>query len=148
LQGNAIATGAVIIAGGASGEIWWYHPTFHCSWLCFNWSTTWSWDVLVSASIDNVRFDVDARIDVGTSGAIVQVTGQFNKLRLDYPIFDQIPIENYINPYLTTKTLAAFDASQFVACMPVLNSKFRVDTVTLSPAPAQLAISVTVKQVG
>lgn len=142
-----IAVTGLRVLASATGELWWYHPTFHCSWLCFNWSVTWGWDRITHITLNNVRIGADAHADTSTSGAIVTVRGSFDRLRLMYPILDRIPLEGIANQQLGDKLVRVFDASQFIASVPVLNSRFRIDKVDLPAAANEIAIDLSIKQI-
>ena len=130
----------------ATGELWWYHPTFHCSWLCFNWSVTWGWDRLAHLTIKDIKINADAHADTSTAGAVVNVKGVIDRLRLGYPILDKIPLEGVANQQLGDKLVRAFDASQFIASIPVMNSRFHIDKVELPASTNEIAINLSVKQ--
>lgn len=131
----------------ATGELWWYHPTFHCSFLCFNWSETWSWDKLASVTVRNVQIAADAHVALSTKQALVVAQGVFDKLRLNYPILDQIPLEGVANNLLGPKLVAVYDAGKYVAAVPILGSKFAVNAVEIPPAKGSLIIDIQIKQV-
>ena len=73
--------------------------------------------------------------------------GVFDKLRLDYPILDQIPLEGLANLALRNKTLFAYDAAQLIATVPVLKSRFTVDSISLPASSNSLPVSVVIRQV-
>jgi hypothetical protein len=147
LNSPRVSVNALHIRASATGELWCYHPTFHCSSLCFNWSTTWGWDRIASLTVRDVRIDADAHVDLSTRQATVVAQGVFDKLRLDFPILDQIPLETPANKLLADDLVVVYDASKYVEVVPVLGSKFSVDAVQIPPAVGELIVEIEIKQI-
>lgn len=147
LKGPTVTLSNLKIVGDACAEVWWYHPSFHCSWLCFNWSVTWSWGPLIRVCVEGVKFDVAAHATAATDGPLVTVTATADRLRLDYDILRELPLENIANHYLADKRVLVYDASKLVAAVPVLGSRFQVSSVDLPAITGGLQVNVSVKQV-
>ena len=147
LQGPTVNLPSISIAGDAAAEVWWYHPTFHCSWLCFNWSVTWSWDRLVRVGVSGVDFDAAGHAEATTDGPLVAVRATADKLRLDYDVIRALPLEGIANHYLGDKPVFVYDASKLVAAVPVLASKFTVASIDLPAITGGLQVDVTIKQI-
>jgi len=81
------------------------------------------------------------------TGSRIYIRGVFDKLRLDYPILDKIPLEGLANRALHDKLVCAFDAAQFVATVPVLQTKFTVGSLSLPPNPNGIGVGIIVRQV-
>lgn len=145
LRGSRIDVSAEIF-GGATGELWWYHPSFHCSRLCARWRTTWSWDRIGSLTVRGVRFEAEAHALATVNEAKVTVNGVFDRLRLDYRILDKIRLEGIANRKLKERTLIAVDAAELVATMPVLRSRFRPHSIELPDSDRRLVANITLAQ--
>ena len=146
LNGSNISISNSKITTNATGELWWYHPTLHCSRWCTRWSVTWGWDRVASISV-SVRVDLDGYVEIRINGKIVCANLHINKLRLDYPILREIPLEGIANRILANKQIPVFDASSFVACIPVLNSRFAIDSISIPISNGLIEIDIAIKQV-
>ena len=101
------------------------------------------------AAAITVSLDVaaEAHADVSARGPLVAVQAAFDRLRLDYPILDKIPLERIANAALANQLAYVFDASQLVASVPVLGSKFKVDSVSLPSSSNSISVGVNIKQI-
>jgi hypothetical protein len=142
-----IAMSNVNVLVSATGELWWYHPSFHCSHWCFNWSVTWGWDRIASLTINGVKLAIAAHANVSAQGTLIIASGVIDRLRLDYPILRDIPLEGFANSALSGKLVYVFDAGQYLATVPVLNSHFAVADITLPASASQIEVDITIKQV-
>lgn len=131
----------------ATGELWWYHPSLHCSHWCFEWSVTWGWDRIASLTVSGLKLAIAAHADVFAQNALIVAKGVVDKLRLDYPILRDIPLEGLANSALGNKLVVTFDAGKYLATVPVLNSKFAVASLQLPPSTSQIEVDITIKQV-
>jgi hypothetical protein len=142
-----IGLGGIDVSVSATGELWWYHPTFHCSSLCFNWSVTWGWDRIVPITVNNIKIACSAHANVSAAGTLITVQGFIDKLRLDYPILRDIPLEGFANDFLGNKLIVVFDAGKFLATVPVLNSNFAISSVQLPPSQGRIEADIAIKQI-
>ncbi|HEY1870149.1 MAG TPA: hypothetical protein VGG71_03780 [Chitinophagaceae bacterium] len=134
------------ITTNATAELWWYHPTFHCSAFCTHWSVTWSWDRVASVSA-SLRVDLDGYVTVVVNGKILYASLHINKLRLDYPLLRDIPLEGIANRVLATKQIPIFDAGNFIASIPIINSRFSIDAIDIPSISGGLEIDIAIKQI-
>ena len=114
----------------------WGWPPWECKWF-----------MVLEVSLRDVRFDVAA--DVGLqveSKTSVVATGRVNRLRLDYPILKNIPLERIAQPYLDKEKLVVYDAKALVLTVPILGSKFAVDEAKLPNASGQIDVQIFLKQ--
>jgi hypothetical protein len=130
----------------ATGELWWYHPALHCSHWCFEWSVTWGWDRIAALSV-GVKLKIDAHADISAQNTLVVAKGVIDKLRLDYPILRDIPLEGFANNALGDKLVVAFDAGKYLATVPVLNSRFAISDIGLPQSSKEIEVDITIKQV-
>jgi hypothetical protein len=145
LNGPKISVSNAKITVKATGELWSHLPSFHCSRWCTNWTITWRWVKLASVSV-SVTIDLDAYIELISNGKIVSARGHVNKLRLAYPILKEIPLENIANNYLQGKLVPVFDAGSFIASVPVINSRFAIDSISIPNATGFTEIDISIKQ--
>lgn len=75
------------------------------------------------------------------------VRGEFDSLRLDYPILDKIPLEGIANRALADRLVYVYDAAQLVETVPVLQSHFTVGSISLPPTASGISVGVTLRQV-
>jgi hypothetical protein len=130
----------------ATGELWIKYPWFNCYQWCFSWEKVIKCDRVASITI-SVDIAADAHAIVESSGPQVYVRAEFDKLRLDYPILRDIPLEGIANAALGNKPIFVYDASKFVTVVPVLESKFTVGEVLLPASANSVDVGVTLKQI-
>jgi hypothetical protein len=146
LNGPNISVSNSKITTNATAELWWYHPTLHCSRFCTNWSITWGWDRIASASA-SVRVDFDGYASVIVNGKVLFASLHINKLRLDYPILREIPLEGIANRVLANKQIPIFDAGNFIASIPIINSRFVIDGIYIPVVAGGIEIDIEIKQI-
>jgi len=146
LNGTRVGISNSKITTNATGELWWYHPTLHCRRWCTQWSVTWSWDRVASVSV-SIRVDLDGYIQVSVNGKVLNANLHINKLRLDYPILREIPLEGLANRVLANKQIPIFDAGSFVASIPIINSRFAIDSIGIPNNNGSIEIDIAIKQV-
>jgi hypothetical protein len=129
----------------ATGELWFKHPWWNCYKWCTQWEKVIKCDKVGSITV-SPSFNADAHATVEADRKRVVVRAEFDKLRLDFPILDKIPLEGIANEALRDKLIFVFDAGQLVATVPILQSRFTVDAVELPATASGIAIGVTVRQ--
>lgn len=148
LNGGSIGIGNVELSVSATGQLWWYHPTFHCSKMCFNWTTTWGWDQMgPSLTVRGVKISADASATVSTSGTKALASANVSKLRLDYPILDKIPLEGIANSQLNGKSVTIYDASKLIETIPVIAQQFTIDSIAIPAATGETVVRVSIRKV-
>ena len=147
LNSPTVGISGLNVLASATGELWWYHPTFHCSSLCLNWSVTWGLDRIAAVTVTDIKIAADAHATLSTDRALVQAQGIFDKLRLNYKILDQIPLEGIANDQMAKQLVPVYDAGKYVASVPVLGSKFAVSAVDVPAANGQLVVNIQIKQI-
>lgn len=145
LNGQSVGIGNSQINVRATGELWGRIPSLHCSRWCTNWTLTWRWVRLASVSV-SVTVALDAGIQIIVNGKILNAKVHVNRLRLDYPILREIPLEGIANNQLENKLVQIFDAGSFIACLPVINSKFGIESITIPNNPNCIQIEIGIKQ--
>jgi hypothetical protein len=130
----------------ATGELWVKFPWLTCYQYCLKWKKVIKCKRAASLTV-SVTVDVDAHVDFSSANAIVYASPAFDRLRLAYPIFDKIPLEDFANAALKQKKLPVFDASKLVKTVPVLESEFRVGTVALPPDASGVMVQVEIEQI-
>jgi hypothetical protein len=130
----------------ATGELWSKYPW----WKCYKWCTKWEkvikCDRIASITV-SPKIRAEAHALLKAEAAKVYVQGVFDRLRLNYPILDKIPLEGLANKALKQTLVYVFDASKFVAVVPILESKFTVGTVTLPASADDLNVGISLRQV-
>jgi hypothetical protein len=129
----------------ATGELWAKYPWWNCYKWCLKWEKVIKCERIASVS---PRLDVaaDAHANFQVNGVEVVCRAEFDRLRLDYPILDKIPLEAVANLFLKNKTIPVYDASKLVQTIPIFGSKFGVDCIELPPLSEALGVAVVVKQ--
>jgi hypothetical protein len=130
----------------ATGELWAKIPSFHCSRWCTRWTISWRWVRLASVSV-SITVDLDAYIEILINGKILNAKAHINKLRLAYPILKEIPLEAIANSQLKNKLIPIFDAGSFIACVPVVNSRFGIESISIPNVAGSIEIDIAIKQV-
>ena len=89
---------------------------------------------------------MDAQISFEGRGAQVYAKGKFNRLRLDYPILEKLPLESIANLGIRKKELMVYDARKLLATVPVLESDFGVKQIGLPPHANGMRIEIELEQ--
>lgn len=130
----------------AKGELWVKYPWWNCHKWCLKWVKVIKCDRIGSVTV-SPDIAADAHADVSSRGTRVYAKAQFDRLRLDYPILREIPLEGIANSVLGKKEMEVYDASKLVASVPVLNSRFNVDSIALPASTESIGVGVNIKQV-
>lgn len=130
----------------AKGELWVKYPWWNCHKWCLKWVKVIKCDRIGSITV-SPDIAADAHADLSSRGTRVYAKAQFDRLRLDYPILKEIPLEGLANSVLGKREMEIYDASKLVASVPVLNSSFGVDSITLPPSTDSIGVGVDIKQV-
>lgn len=131
----------------ATGELWAKYPWPDCYKWCIKWVGVIKCERIASLPPVSPKLKAEAHADLRASGASVIAQGRFDKLRLDYPILDKIPLEGIANRALADKLVFVYDASKLVATVPLLQSHFTVDSLTLPPSEDGINVGITLRQV-
>lgn len=145
LNGAVVSIANSKITVKATGELWAHIPTFHCSRWCTRWTISWKWERLASISI-SIIIAMDGYVKIVINGKVVNAQLHFNSLRLDYLILREIPLEVIANKVLQNKLIPVFNAADFVACVPVINSRFAIDSIAIPNTNGNIEIDINVKQ--
>ncbi len=130
----------------ARGELWVKYPWWNCHQWCTKWKKVIKCNRIASATA-TPDIAIDAHADIVARGARVYAKAQFDKLRLDYDILREIPLENVANSVLGKKEVVVYDAAGLVASVPAIGANFAVDTITLPPNEQGNGVGVTIKEV-
>jgi hypothetical protein len=146
LQSPRIDLSGISIEVVATGELWAKYPWWNCYKWCTKWEKIHKCDRVASLTV-SPDIAANAHAVVQTSGARVLVQAEFDKLRLDYDILRKIPLEGVANSALRGKSLFVYDASQLIATVPVLQSRFAVDEILLPPNSGGISVGVALRQI-
>ncbi|MDO8999675.1 MAG: hypothetical protein Q7W45_07920 [Bacteroidota bacterium] len=146
LNGTKVSISNSKITVKATGQLWARIPSFHCSRWCTRWTISWRWVRLASVSV-SVTVDLDAYIEILPKGKILNARAHINNLRLAYPILKEIPLEKIANSQLEDKLIPIFDAGSFIACVPVVNSRFGIESISIPNVAGSIQIDIAIKQV-
>jgi hypothetical protein len=80
----------------AGAELWAKYPWWNCHNWCFKWEKVIKCDRIASITV-SIDLAADAHADVNATGPLVAIQAAFDRLRLDYPILDKIPLEGIAN---------------------------------------------------
>jgi hypothetical protein len=130
----------------ATGELWFKHPWWNCYSWCSRWEKVIKCDRIASVT-PTIDIAADAYATFKANGSIVEGRAGFKKLRLDYPILRDIPLEGIANLALGNKPVFVYDASQLIETVPVLKSRFTVDKVSLAAKAKGIDVGVTIRKV-
>ena len=129
----------------AKGEMWIKFPWFNCYKWCLRWKKVIKCKRVGSISV-SPDIAVDAQISFEGRGAQVYAKGKFNRLRLDYPILEKLPLESIANLGLKKKELMVYDARKLLATVPVLESDFGVKQIGLPQHGNGMRLEIELEQ--
>jgi len=130
----------------ATGELWAKHPWWNCHQWCTKWEKVIKCTRIASITV-SPRIKAEAHAILQAAGTKIFAQGKFDKLCLNYKILDKIPLEGLANKALRDKLVFVYDASAFVATVPLLGSNFAVGSLTLPPSSDGLNVGISVQQV-
>lgn len=146
LKSPRIDLNGINIEVTATGELWSKYPWWNCHKWCTKWEKIHKCEKIASLTV-SPNLKAEAHADIQTQGARVNILVEFDKLRLAYDILDKIPLEGIANRELKGKPVFIYDASQLVTTVPVLGSKFSIDSISTPPSPDSIGVAVTLKQI-
>jgi hypothetical protein len=129
----------------ATGELWAKYPWWNCYKWCTKWKKVIKCDRVGSLTVAP-EIAAEAHASVEARGTEVIVRGEFDRLRLAYPILDKIPLEGIANGALRDKLIFVYDAAKLVFAVPVLGSRFRVESINLPALDPGIGVGVVVRQ--
>jgi len=129
----------------ATGELWAKSPWWNCYKYCFKWEKVYKCIRIGSLTV-SPDIKVEAHANVEASGSRVYVRGEFDKLRLNYDILDKIPLEGIANKALRDKLVFVYDAAQFIATVPILQTKFTVDSLVPPASSSGISVGIVLRQ--
>jgi hypothetical protein len=130
----------------ATGELWIRTPWLKCERFCTKWRKIIRCFPLLRATA-TLRLKTAAHADIKAVGATVVGQGVVDTLRLKLPILDKIELAPFVNKALAGRLAFIFDASKLVATVPVLESKFTVESLTLPPNTGGISAEVSLREV-
>lgn len=130
----------------ATGELWIKFPWWNCYKYCFKWKKVSKCKRVAKLTV-GLGVDSNVSIDLAANGAKVDASGRFRRLRIDKPILREIPLEGVANKALKDRRVTVFDASELIATIPVMKSRFAVDRINLPGSPDSLTVEVDVRQI-
>ncbi len=145
LVAKEIAVGNLETLASFGAELYWYHPV---PGFDFPWNWPWKWDVLASAGLNDVRFDAAAKVSFAVDYTRVDAVATCERLRLDYAIIREIPLEGLVNGYLTAHPVPAFDAGPMLVTLPLLGKTFRIAEADLQVANGRMTVPIRIVEAG
>ena len=146
LQSPRIDLTGVAIDVMATGELWAKYPWWNCYKWCLKWRKVTKCDRIASVTA-SVDIAAAAHAVLAVKGVQVFAGGEFDRLRLAYPILDKIPLEGLANRGLKGKEILVYDGSLLIATVPVLSSKFVIDALDLPAKPDAIGIGVNIRKI-
>jgi len=146
LRSPRIDLNGISIEVAATGELWSKYPWWNCYKWCTKWEKVHKCDRIASLTV-SPDIAAEAHATIEAAAARVLVRGEFDKLRLDYDILNKIPLEGVANKALKGKPLFVYDASQLIATVPILQSRFGIEKIVLPPNPGGIGVGVVLRQI-
>lgn len=130
----------------ATGELWAKYPWWNCYKWCTQWEKVHKCDRIASLTV-SPDVIADAHANIEASAARVFVRAEFDKLRLDYEILNKISLEGIANDALRDKLVFVYDAAQLIATVPVLQSKFAIESIALPATQSGIGVGIVLRQI-
>lgn len=148
LSGNKFDLSLPSIMPSGTGEVWAKYKWIKCVKkkykLCYKWKIVTKTKRILKVTLKDIKLKIQSGAELRTEGSLVKVFANVKKLRLAYKYFDKIPLEKLANKILSKKPVKLFDASAFVATMPVLDSSFRVSKISLPSVSGKVVVQIDV----
>jgi hypothetical protein len=150
LSGSTIPISGIDTSIGATGVLYGYWPDFICDNYCIDHICCWGhfenhWHYIGSLTVKGVKFTASGKVLPEVDGLIINLTATVDRLRLNYPILDQIPLEGFANDALSGKKIQVIDASKLVASFPYLNTSYQIAWIKLS-GTGELRVDIAIKK--
>lgn len=147
LSGSSFQLNVPDVLPSGTGEVWAKYKWIKCikrKWgICYRWKIVTKSKRILKVTLKDIKTELSVVAEIMVSGPLVRVFANVIKLRLKYKYLDKIPLEKLANKKLSDKPVIAFDASKFVATMPMLGSKFRVQKIAVPSATGKINVLVT-----
>jgi hypothetical protein len=130
----------------ATGELYAKYPWWNCYKWCLKWEKVHKCDRIASVTVAP-DIAIDAHADLSVDGLTITATGIFDKLRLDFPILRDLPLEGLANSLLAARSMTIYDASKLIATVPVVQSRFVIEAIDLPASPDGIEVGVTLRAV-
>jgi hypothetical protein len=136
LSGDPIGVSNLNLAVDATGQLYVYIVQFKCTSyigpICDGGDFYWDWTKAAEVSVGDVHIAGDVALHPVVQGLVIYVTPEIKRLRLDYDILRDIPIENWVNPIVANNPFTALDASSLVAAVPYVDQKYVIKAIRVS----------------
>ena len=129
----------------ATGELHAKFPWWNCYQWCLRWRKVHKCERIASLTV-SPDLAIDAHAGLEIAALRVLASASFDRLRLDYPILRDLPLEGLANSLLKVKRVPVYDAAPLIATVPVLQSRFVVDSLDLPPTGDGIEIGVNLRQ--
>lgn len=134
------------ISVGATGELYVKMPKLVCvkRWhgFCYKWKIKWKWRRLARATFKSISTKSDVSLTFSVAKKVIVVAqGVFDKLRLNYPILREIPIERFIKP----REFNVFHARKMLGLIPLVEEEYVVGNVSL-PKGDGLQVNILLRE--
>jgi len=133
----------------ATGELWVKLPSLKCCrWfgpICTCYRVEWHWKRLVRLTV-SPKVGADVTIVFSIANKKIFATGSFDNLFLDYNVLRDINLAVVGNRYMKNKKFELYDVSKFVASVPYINKKFRIQDIKLPARSNGISVDVNVVQ--
>lgn len=136
ISGDPISVSNLNVAVDATGQLYAYVLQFKCTKyfgpICIGGDFYWGWTRAAEASVSDIRITADAALHPVINKLAINLVPEVKKLRLDYPILRDIPIENWVNPIVSQHPFQAVDASALVEAIPYVDENYVVKALRIS----------------
>lgn len=140
--------GNIKVEPTVTGELWTKIPEFRCCrtvlGICVCVRVSWKWKRIASLTV-SPNIGADAEVKFSESQLKIVAKASFRRLYLDYAILRELNLAAIANYALRDKSFEVYDASQFVASLPYINSKFHIESISLPAKPDGVTIQLNVK---
>lgn len=140
ISGISTAVNGVSVAVDAIAETYVEYPVFVCTktcsigplHICCEGHLESRWAKALEVDVNDVRLAIDGAADLSVEGLVVYGSPSVSRLALDYAILRDINLAPIANSILGGRRLAIIDASNVVAALPYVNTKYKIQSINLS----------------
>lgn len=146
LQSPRINLSQVKVEVTATGELWAKYPWWNCYKWCTKWEKITKCEKIANITVSpTIAAEAHALCYATTTQVFLQAS--FDKLRLDYEIIREIPLEGLANDQLKDRLLFVYDARQLIATVPVLQSRFSIESIFLPESVDGIGVQIKLRQI-
>lgn len=127
ISSKGVSINQLKINGSGRVELWIHYNWYKCYKWCLKWRKVRKVRMLSSLTKTGIKTRSNTTISLFTQNNHVLAKGRFDRLVLDYKLFDLFDLSSIANKSVEKKTMHLYDANTFLASVPVVGTSLKID---------------------